>query len=197
MTNQQTISPDSLCISRILPFYGCHRDDGLFTFGDNMKKCSKCGIEKDSSDFHKNKRSADGLQGWCSACMKSYGKRYHHENREKISTRKRVYTIKNKSRIAKRMKLYNQTQRGKEVIHECTKRYVQNHPEKRKATRAINHAIERGEINSEPCLLCGSMRMLQAHHPDYSKPLDVVWLCKVCHNDLHKKERGVGKYANN
>ena len=35
-----------------------------------MKQCSKCGITKDSTDFHKKTKSADGLQNYCKSCIK-------------------------------------------------------------------------------------------------------------------------------
>lgn len=47
-----------------------------------------------------------------------------------------------------------------------------------------NSYLRRGMIERQPCFSCGSERS-QMHHPDYSKPLEVVWLCRECHLDLH------------
>ena len=40
-------------------------------------------------------------------------------------------------------------------------------------------------IPTECCLLCKKIKPLQAHHSDYSKPLDVMWLCHSCHQLIH------------
>ena len=37
---------------------------------------------------------------------------------------------------------------------------------------------------------CGSPDS-EMHHPDYSKPKEVTWLCKKCHSDFHVLERRV------
>jgi hypothetical protein len=39
------------------------------------------------------------------------------------------------------------------------------------------------------CEICSSENRLQRHHPDYSKPLEVITLCNRCHKNLHKKVR--------
>ncbi len=64
---------------------------------------------------------------------------------------------------------------------------VDESPERRKARNAVNNAKAAGKITSKPCAQCGSCHRLQAHHPDYSKPLDVVWLCEPCHKKLHNQ----------
>ncbi len=35
------------------------------------------------------------------------------------------------------------------------------------------------------CEDCGQERQLEAHHLDYSRPLDVSWLCLLCHGREH------------
>lgn len=55
------------------------------------------------------------------------------------------------------------------------------------ARKAVNHAIEAGRLSSRPCQKCGGTLNLQAHHHDYSKPLDVEWLCSKCHGELRRK----------
>ena len=42
----------------------------------------------------------------------------------------------------------------------------------------------RGKLKIEPCTICGSGEV-EMHHEDYSKPLNVTWLCKTHHQLLH------------
>lgn len=44
--------------------------------------------------------------------------------------------------------------------------------------------MERGKITKQPCVVCGSHES-EMHHPDYGKPLFVVWICRACHTQLH------------
>jgi hypothetical protein len=41
--------------------------------------------------------------------------------------------------------------------------------------------VKRGHVQKLPCELCGDTTDIEAHHADYSKPLDVAWFCKRCH----------------
>lgn len=56
---------------------------------------------------------------------------------------------------------------------------------RKKARSEINHAIQRGKIRREPCLICG-VKNSQAHHPDYTRPLFVKWYCFKHHRQIHK-----------
>jgi len=52
-----------------------------------------------------------------------------------------------------------------------------------RAHRAVASATRRGELIRQPCVKCG--RTAHAHHDDYDRPLDVVWLCRKHHFDVH------------
>lgn len=60
-------------------------------------------------------------------------------------------------------------------------------PEKRRAHKAVEGALRRGDITRPAvCQRCGcDNRCIQAHHDDYGRPLDVMWLCTPCHYDRH------------
>lgn len=49
--------------------------------------------------------------------------------------------------------------------------------------------LRRGKITRKPCEACGSEKS-QMHHHDYTKPLDVTWLCRKCHITEHGKVPG-------
>jgi hypothetical protein len=54
------------------------------------------------------------------------------------------------------------------------------------AHSAVARAISKGILNrSEICESCGSKDNVVAHHPDYTQPLNVIWLCLPCHKQLH------------
>ena len=56
--------------------------------------------------------------------------------------------------------------------------------DKLRAHAVLRVALRRGEIKRGRCAVCGSFRV-DGHHHDYSKPLDVVWLCRRHHQQHH------------
>ena len=50
----------------------------------------------------------------------------------------------------------------------------------------LNTYLKRGKIKKQPCQVCGELKV-EAHHDDYSKPLEIKWLCREHHIDLHSK----------
>ena len=69
----------------------------------------------------------------------------------------------------------------------------------KRAGHMVEKAIKRGILVPEPCEVCGAAgtmgdgrRRAQAHHDDYTKPLDVRWLCQEHHHAWHKHNRAKG-----
>ncbi len=54
------------------------------------------------------------------------------------------------------------------------------------ARGSVNRAIKNGTITRKPCEVCGTSDRIEAHHDDYSKPLDVRFLCQKHHNQHHR-----------
>lgn len=74
------------------------------------------------------------------------------------------------------------------------KRYAQNPRLRHKfEARWLTHrAIKAGKLIKQPCEQCGNVKV-QAHHRDYDKPLDVMWLCATCHRHIHAQAEGRDK----
>lgn len=57
------------------------------------------------------------------------------------------------------------------------------YPNRRAANIALGNAVRDGKVKKQPCFVCGDKAV--AHHPDYDRPLDVVWLCQAHHKQAH------------
>ena len=62
----------------------------------------------------------------------------------------------------------------------------QRYPEKIKARQKVYVAVRSGRLKRAPCF-CGETQVF-AHHEDYSKPLEVIWLCRKHHRDEHENK---------
>ncbi len=72
-------------------------------------------------------------------------------------------------------RIYRQSKAGKEV----RRKYVQANMDKVTARNILASAMRYGKMERQSCH-CGETKV-EAHHEDYSKPLDVEWLCKKHH----------------
>ena len=59
-----------------------------------------------------------------------------------------------------------------------------NYPERVKARDIVKSALRSGKIKQEKCEVCGDQNS-HAHHDDYSKPLEIRWLCPKHHRQRH------------
>lgn len=154
-----------------------------------MKKCFKCGVEKENSQFYVHKKMADGILGKCKDCTKSDSKNTFKrkmrdpEWRERELARHRIKSVKARKNgtVSKRLRVTSSD-------------WDKRNPHKKKAHASVNNGIRDGKINPKPCEKCGSKNS-QAHHDDYSKSLDVIWLCPRHHSDRHIELRQIREYG--
>lgn len=147
-----------------------------------MKSCTKCGEVKEFGLFRKNEKMVDGYDSWCKRCHNRLKQEWLVKHPEKRRDReKRSYERRMKRKYGDDYIVGRVENRrgGKEVSLDAeTKRLRHN------ARRITRRAISKGKLVKSPCFVCGGDS--EAHHPDYSRPLDVVWLCKEHHREVHK-----------
>jgi hypothetical protein len=73
-------------------------------------------------------------------------------------------------------------------IRERLQKYPERLHERLRARRITRQAVDAGRLLRQPCRKCGAAKA-DAHHTDYSKPLDVDWLCGPCHKRVHRADR--------
>ncbi len=137
----------------------------------STKTCPCCGAVKQLSEFQVRRASADGLTAACKACLSARDKR----------------RANNPNRVAAR-EVYRKTEAFRVSHNAASKKYATATRVRRKAQVALNNAIRDGRLTKQPCHICGELEV-EGHHPDYSAPLDVVWLCTKHHAQLHEKHR--------
>lgn len=72
------------------------------------------------------------------------------------------------------------------AVYELTARWRREHPVGVRAQQLVYAAIRAGRLQRpDQCKTCGRATRLHGHHDDYSKPLEVVWLCSSCHRLAH------------
>ena len=72
-------------------------------------------------------------------------------------------------------------------MNNVTRQYIEQiiRPLKHSCRQKVIYAIEHGQIQRQPCTICGDINS-QAHHNDYSKPFEITWLCMKHHKEIHK-----------
>ena len=142
----------------------------------DSKECSCCHRVLPLSEFNKNKNSNDGLQDKCRHCFSEYNKKRYAARREKFKSDVKKYREENPRA------LFNTR------LKTCSK-----NPSRMRACRVIEAALNAGIIERpHRCFGCGCSdqeHRIEAHHHDYSKPLDVIWLCTPCHRRMDARRR--------
>ena len=123
-----------------------------------MKKCSKCGIEKLTTGFNKDKSKKDGFTSICKSCHAQYyaqnkekikeeRARYYAQNKEKIKQRDAQYRTQNKEKIKQRDARYYA--QNKEKIKQRHAQYLAQNKEKIKEQQTSYYAQNKEKIKEQ------------------------------------------------
>lgn len=136
-----------------------------------MKECFKCKTIKPLTEFYKHPRMADGHLNKCKECNRNDATKHRNQNLEKVRAYDRA-----RGKESKRIK----------ASTEITRAWREEDARRNRAHTAVARAIRNGDLVRAPCIRCGEQKSV-AHHEDYDKPLEVMWLCQPCHKQRHKE----------
>lgn len=154
------------------------------------KPCLGCGKIKRLSGFHTQATGVGGRTARCIECANIRVLANRNADRENANAQGREWYARNKEKRGLSISAYQKSAKGKAVRRASSERSKRNYPEKASAHAAVRQAIKSGLLHkASSCAKCGSHQHIQGHHDDYSKPLEVTWLCVPCHVRLHI-ERG-------
>ena len=133
------------------------------------KQCMKCKRTLPLSYFYKHPQMGDGHLNKCKDCTKLDTQ----QNRRKNIDYYREYD-----------RLRSQLPHRQQKRTEMVKRQRIEQPDKYYARTKAGNALRDGHLKKEPCHFCESEDHVEMHHPDYTKPLRVYWLCRICHRKV-------------
>jgi len=186
------------------------RRDALATQG--LKWCPKCSTAKPFAQFFRKASARDGYRAECRSCEYERQKKYSAANPEKVKTwrqnnywrdpdhkraQKRADYYRHRSERIDKVRAAVDPEKKRQYDREYRKRpevkarqdeqkarYKREQRAKYRAHYYVKNAIRDGRLVRQPCEVCGKPRA-EAHHDDYSKPLEVRWLCKAHHRAAH------------
>lgn len=138
-----------------------------------MRICGKCHQEKNIEEFDPDKRKLLGCGYRCKQCRRIYDRQM---SRIKAKTPQKIAQVTR----------WHHSEHGKLMLRISRAKRVLLHKEKFIAKEIIENLVRRGIIQRQSCVNCGNKNS-QGHHPDYSKPLEVIWLCQAHHSEEHRR----------
>ncbi len=153
--------------------------------------------------FHK-RGPPDKLSSSCKDCKNKRARDLHEFRKEKHSKRMKKHYSENKEYYQQKNAKYSRTERGREVQRKGRKKYLSTEKGRESHKRsikqyynknrhkflarwAVKSAVASGKLIRGLCEICGVIENINAHHEDYSKKLDVIWLCVKHHKEKHRK----------
>jgi hypothetical protein len=128
--------------------------------------CRVCHKSKPLVEMSKDRCRRLGCSAICNPCMRNAQNTRRAKNVDQCRRKER------ERRAASKQKKYAYDERGR-------------------ARKKVLAAINSGKIVKPSycsrCLMPTESYRLHAHHADYSKPLEIVWICSICHGIEHRR----------
>lgn len=151
--------------------------------GPSHKACNRCGVVKPLEDYYMT-RTRVARANMCKQCANEKTKEYraarpdHYKEVARVHARnRRAAGVKYPSELAPSFSAAKIA---------SVKKYRAAHPLKAFAQTTAANAMRAGKLVRQPCEVCGTTIKIHGHHDDYSKPLDVRWLCVTHHAEHHR-----------
>ena len=130
------------------------------------KTCRVCGETKEQGEFYPN----SGLT--CKVCVRAKVAQNYRDKREQYAAYERE-------------RFQRPERKAKALEYQRTGRRL--HADRNAARQAVSNALRDGKLSRGACAVCG-VSQTEAHHMDYGRPLDVIWLCRKHHLEAHGKQ---------
>ena len=145
--------------------------------------CKNCGITKPITEFYPHTNMRSGFQNECKQCARSRVEK----RRKRLASTDVDWVLSEAERHRIKQAKYRTEGRATELRGEKKRmtmlRYEAKNPLKFAARYKFHLAILSGLVTPQPCVRCGAKA--EGHHEDYTRPLDVVWLCTKHHAERH------------
>ncbi len=157
-----------------------------------MKICSRCREEKTKELFNKEKRNKDGFSYECKECLSKRKKESYRPEKYKnheFKEKNRLKSLNFRRENPEKSSLYSKkwADKNKKKRSEYRDRWRKNNLKQVAANRFLQRYVNKGVITRGIiCENCKKVGKMEAHHKDYTKPLEVNWLCRRCHMKIHR-----------
>ena len=155
-----------------------------------MKVCLECNVNKPLAEYYAHSQMQDGHLNKCKDCVKARVHKHRENNLDAVKDYDKKRSLL-PHRVQAR-KDYLKTKNGKLAKKRALLNYRNNYPLKYAAHIITRNAIRDGTLMKQTnCSKCNSNIKVEGHHDDYTKPLDVRWLCELCHKEWHRHNKPI------
>lgn len=138
-----------------------------------MRTCFKCKLSKPLDEFIRNRNKPLGHDYLCVDCKRDMMREFAKRPKYVEASRR-----------------YQTSPEGRAKINARRRRDYRLNKHKTYAKLMAEQAVRDGRIIKTPCIKCGNPDS-RGHHPNYAKPLEVIWLCQAHHSEEHRRINAV------